>query len=60
MPPNPPRAPLRRIGRTDIGRYLRELAQAPLRLEVSDEVVGPERVAYRLTTTLPEERRVIE
>jgi len=59
-PSAPPSAPVRMAGRETIGRFLSAVAASDLRLEVDDEVVGPERAAFRVTCTLPDGRRILE
>jgi SnoaL-like domain len=57
---NPPRAPNVMRGRAEIRRFLKGVAASPVRLEVSHELVGPARAAYRLTVTFDDGRRIIE
>jgi ketosteroid isomerase-like protein len=59
-PSAPPSAPVRMAGRETIRRFLSALAASDLRLEVDDEVVGPQRAAFRVTCTLSDGRRILE
>jgi ketosteroid isomerase-like protein len=59
-PTAPPSAPVRMAGRDTIGRYLAAVSASEVALEVGDEVVGPERAAFRVTCTLPDGRRILE
>jgi ketosteroid isomerase-like protein len=59
-PTAPPSAPVRMAGRETIHRFLSAVSSSEVRLEVGDEVVGPERAAFRITCTLPDGRRILE
>jgi ketosteroid isomerase-like protein len=56
----PPSRPVRMAGRRAIERFLRGVARSPIELVVSDEVVGSEHAAFRVTATFPDGRRIIE
>lgn len=57
---NPPSSPNVIEGKRAIRAFLEGMASAPLRLAVSHEVVGSQRVACRLTVTFDGGRRIIE
>jgi ketosteroid isomerase-like protein len=56
----PPRDPNVMRGRDEIEAHLRLVADGPLEFELSDEVLGDERAAFRVMCTLPGGRRIIE
>lgn len=58
---NPPSAPNRMSGRSEIAAFLQRVKASKVHLEVADEVLGPTRAAFCLTCTLPDGvRRIIE
>jgi ketosteroid isomerase-like protein len=57
---HPPRAPRRLAGKQQIAAFLAEVAASDELLEVQDEVVGPQRVAFCIWCTLPDGRRIVE
>jgi ketosteroid isomerase-like protein len=59
-PSAPPHAPRVMRGREEIARYLEWIATTPAALELSHEVVGEDRAAFRVTGELGEDRRIIE
>ena len=59
-PSAPPRAPRVMRGRAEIEAFLHAVAADPVRLELSHELVGEERAAFRVTCTLPDGRRIVE
>jgi ketosteroid isomerase-like protein len=59
-PSDAPRAPVRIRGRAAIARYLEEIAAEDMRLAVEDEVVGADRVAFRIVCDLADGRRMVE
>lgn len=56
----PPSSPRRIAGRGAITEFLGRIREAGVTLEISDEVVGPERAAFCLWCTLADGRRIIE
>ena len=56
----PPRDPKIIRGRDEIEAHLRLMAEGPLELAMSDEVLGDKRAAFRVVCTLPGGRRIIE
>lgn len=59
-PDTPPRAPARMSGKGAIREFLESVAASGIGLAVSDEVVGPSRVAFTVTCDLGSGRRSIE
>jgi len=59
-PSDGPRAPERIRGRAAIARYLEEIAAEDLRLTVEDEVIGDDRIAFRIVCDLADGRRMVE
>jgi len=57
---NPPRAPNVMRGSDEIGQFLRGISGSGIRLALDNEVVAEPRVAYTLTVSLPDGRRIIE
>jgi ketosteroid isomerase-like protein len=57
---NPPRAPNVMRGAGEIRAFLEGVAASPVELQVSHELVGPARAAYRLTVRFGDGRRIIE
>jgi ketosteroid isomerase-like protein len=57
---NPPRSPNVMRGLGEIRSFLESVAASPVELRISHEVVGPSRVAYRLTVCFEDGRRIIE
>lgn len=57
---NPPRSPRVMSGRKEIAGFLSSVKASNVALEIGDEVVGPERAAFRVWCTLPDGRRIIE
>jgi len=56
----PPRNPNRMVGRDQIGAFIARVAGANVQLAISDEVIGPERVAFCVTCTLGSGSRILE
>jgi len=56
----PPASPNRMCGKTEIGAFLGRVKGSNVRLELSDEVLGPTRAAFCVTCTLASGRRIIE
>lgn len=57
---NPPSDPNRMRGLGEIGAFLRAVSSADIRLAITHEVIRPERIAFRVTCTFADGRRVIE
>jgi ketosteroid isomerase-like protein len=57
---NPPRSPRVMSGRQQIAEFLARVKSSNVTLEIGDEVVGPQRAAFRVWCTLPDGRRIIE
>ena len=57
---NPPRSPNVMRGVDQIRSFLEGVAASPVELRMSHEVLGPSRVAYRLTVCFEDGRRIIE
>jgi hypothetical protein len=57
---DPPRAPNVMSGRAQIGAFLARVAGLPLTIELSDEVIGEERIAFACIVTLDNGDRIIE
>ena len=58
--PNPPHAPSVMRGREAIEPFLRELAAGPMEIAVGNEVVAEHRIAFLVTVTLGDGRRILE
>ncbi|MCC7276480.1 MAG: nuclear transport factor 2 family protein [Alphaproteobacteria bacterium] len=56
----PPRSPNRMSGKQQIGSFLTGVCGAPVRLAISDEVLGRDRAAFCVTCELPNGNRIIE
>lgn len=56
----PPRAPNVTAGRDAIEAHLHRIAASGIELELSDEVLGDGRIAFRATCTLPGGDRIVE
>ena len=59
-PSDAPRPPERIRGRAAIARYLEEIAAEDLRLAIEDEVIGGDRIAFRIVCDLADGRRMVE
>lgn len=57
---HPPRSPRVMKGRGEIEDFLARVKSGNVTLEIGDEVVGPDRAAFRVWCTLPDGRRIIE
>jgi ketosteroid isomerase-like protein len=57
---DPPRAPSVMSGRAEIGAFLERVAALPLTLELSDEVIGEQRIAFACMVTFDNGDRIIE
>lgn len=57
---HPPRSPRVLQGRTEISDFLTGVKASKVSLEISDEVVGPDRAAFCVWCTLADGRRIIE
>ena len=57
---DPPRAPNVMSGRGQIQTFLERVAALPLTIELSDEVIGKERIAFACIVTLDNGDRIIE
>jgi hypothetical protein len=57
---NPPRSPNRMAGRGAIDAFVNAVSSAPLTIAIDDDVVSHERIAFRVTATFPDGRRIIE
>jgi hypothetical protein len=57
---HPPRAPRVMSGRPEIEEFLARVKASNVQLEIGDEIVGPERAAFRVWCTLADGRRIIE
>jgi hypothetical protein len=55
-----PRQPHRMVGREQIGGFLHAVAALDIRLKVSDEVIGPDRMAFMVSGDWGDGRRIIE
>jgi hypothetical protein len=47
-------------GRREIEEFLARVKSSDVSLEIGDEVIGPDRAAFRVWCTLPDGRRIIE
>lgn len=56
----PPASPNRMCGKSEIGAVLGRVKSSNVRLELSDEVLGPTRAAFCVTCTLFSGRKIIE
>ena len=56
---HPPRAPHHMHGREQIGAFLRQLADAPMEMALTNEVLAAERSAFTLTVTFGEGGRIL-
>jgi hypothetical protein len=57
---NPPRSPNRMVGRDAIAAFVTAVSSAPLTIDIADDVVSDERIAFSVTATFPDGRRIIE
>jgi ketosteroid isomerase-like protein len=57
---DPPRAPNVMSGRAQIGSFMQRVAELALTLELTDEVIGAERIAFACTVTFDNGDRIIE
>ena len=57
---HPPRAPRVMRGKGEIADFLGRVKASNVSLEISDEVVGPDRAAFCVWCTLGDGRRIIE
>lgn len=57
---DPPRSPNVMRGLLQIRSFLEGVAASPVELKISHEVIAPARVAYRLTVSFEDGRRIIE
>ena len=57
---DPPRSPNVMRGREEIGAFIERVAEMPLTLELGNEVLGEERIAFACTVTFTEGDRIIE
>ena len=57
---NPPASPCTHVGRAQIAQFLVRVKGSKVTLAIEDEVVGPERCAFRVWCTLPDGRRIVE
>jgi ketosteroid isomerase-like protein len=57
---DPPRSPNVMSGREQIAAFLERVAALPLTIELSDEVIGSERIAFACVVTLANGDRIIE
>jgi SnoaL-like domain len=57
---HPPRAPRVMDGQREIAEFIGRVKSSNVALEIEDEVVGPNRAAFRVWCTLPDGRRIIE
>ena len=58
---NPPNAPNRMVGLTDIKAFLGRVKASNVSIAISDEIIGPTRAAFCVTCTLSDGvRRIIE
>lgn len=56
----PPRAPRSKNGLAEIRAFLESVAKSPIHLAVTDEVLGPERIAFVATCIRPDGGRILE
>jgi hypothetical protein len=57
----PPKSPNVMRGKPEIGAFLKRVKESNLKLELGDEVIGPNRGAFCVTCTLPDnDRKIIE
>ena len=56
----PPSAPRLIRGKEEISAFLGRIAGGGIEVELGDEIVGPERAAFCLWVTLPDQRRIVE
>jgi ketosteroid isomerase-like protein len=59
-PSAPPRDPIRMLGNQRITEFLKAVAQSDIELALADEVLDTGRVAFSVTCTFPEGKRVFE
>jgi ketosteroid isomerase-like protein len=59
-PSAPPRAPIRMIGKAQIKEFIEAVSRSDLEIAIADEVVDDERVAFSVTCTFPDGKRVYE
>jgi ketosteroid isomerase-like protein len=57
---NPPRSPRILEGRAAIEAHLQKVKASNVTLAIEDEVIGPERAAFRVWVDLPDGRRIVE
>ncbi len=57
---DPPAAPRMHVGRAQIAQFLVRVKGSKVTLAIEDEVIGPERCAFRVWCTLPDGRRIVE
>lgn len=58
---NPPRAPNRMVGQSDIRAFLDRVKASNIAITITDEILGPTRAAFCVTCTLSDGvRRIIE
>jgi len=58
---NPPRAPNRMVGQSDIKAFLGRVKASNISIAITDQIVGPTRAAFCVTCTLSDgARRIIE
>jgi ketosteroid isomerase-like protein len=58
---NPPRAPNRMVGQSDIRAFLGRVKASNVSITITDEILGPTRAAFCVTCTLADGvRRIIE
>lgn len=59
-PSAPPRDPFRMVGRKRIAEFIASLEKSDIKISLSNEVLGRERVAFSVDVTLPDGKRVFE
>jgi SnoaL-like domain len=57
---HPPRSPRVMSGRREIEEFLDRVKASNVSLEIGDEVIGPDRAAFRVWCTLADGKRIIE
>lgn len=57
---DPPRAPHVMKGQGEIAHHLGLVKASNVALEIEDEVIGPDRAAFRVWVTLRDGRRIVE
>jgi SnoaL-like domain len=57
---HPPRSPRVMDGQREIVDFLERVRASNITLEIEDEVIGPDRAAFRVWCKLPDGRRIIE